>query len=142
MASTATAMIMCAATSSSTRGRMTSRSRPRKVVEVAFADVYAAADPARANGCGASVQACHALEPGQNGVGPYLHGVVDRPEAFGGRLRLFRRAAVAGRGDWTPENISAFIENPRAYAPGTAMAYNGMRDVEDRANLIAYLATQ
>ena len=44
-------------------------------------------------------------------------------------------------GDWTPENLSAFIENPRGYAPGTAMAYNGMRDIEDRANLIAYLAT-
>ncbi|MFA5538818.1 MAG: cytochrome c family protein, partial [Gemmobacter sp.] len=36
---------------------------------------------------------------------------------------------------------SAFIENPRGYAPGTSMAYAGMRDAEDRANLIAYLAT-
>jgi cytochrome c len=44
-------------------------------------------------------------------------------------------------GDWTPENLSGFLENPRAYAPGTSMAYNGMSDVEDRANLIAYLAT-
>jgi cytochrome c len=44
-------------------------------------------------------------------------------------------------GAWTPENISSFIESPRAYAPGTKMAYNGMRDVEDRADLIAYLAT-
>jgi cytochrome c len=43
---------------------------------------------------------------------------------------------------WTPENLSGFLENPRGWAPGTAMAYNGMGDVEDRANLIAYLATQ
>jgi cytochrome c len=50
-------------------------------------------------------------------------------------------ALLSQDGDWTPENISAFLENPRGYAPGTAMAYNGMSDVEDRANLIAYLAT-
>ena len=37
--------------------------------------------------------------------------------------------------------LNAFLENPRGYAPGTSMSYNGMRDVEDRANLIAYLAT-
>jgi len=40
---------------------------------------------------------------------------------------------------WTPEALNAFLENPRGYAPGTAMTYNGMRKVEDRANLIAYL---
>jgi cytochrome c len=30
---------------------------------------------------------------------------------------------------------------PARLRAGTAMAYNGMSDVEDRANLIAYLAT-
>ena len=42
---------------------------------------------------------------------------------------------------WTPENLNGFLENPRSYAPGTSMGYNGMRRIEDRANLIAYLAT-
>jgi cytochrome c len=58
-------------------------------------------------------------------------------EGFG-----YSDALLSQDGDWTPENLSAFLENPRGYAPGTAMAYNGMSDVEDRANLIAYLATQ
>ena len=44
-------------------------------------------------------------------------------------------------GAWTPENLSAFLESPRDYTPGTSMSYNGMRDVGDRADLIAYLAT-
>jgi len=111
-----------------------------EVVEVAFADVYAAADAGAGERLWRQCAACHALEPGRNGVGPYLHGVVDRPkhsaEGFG-----YSDALLSQDGAWTPENISAFIENPREYAPGTAMAYNGMRDVEDRANLIAYLAT-
>jgi cytochrome c len=111
-----------------------------EVVEVAFADVYANADPGAGERLWRQCAACHALEPGVNGVGPYLHGVVDRPkhsvEGFN-----YSDALLSQDGAWTPENISAFIESPRSYAPGTAMAYNGMRDIEDRANLIAYLAT-
>lgn len=111
-----------------------------EVVEVAFADVYAAADAASGERLWRQCSACHQLEPGANGVGPYLHGVVGRPkhsaDGFG-----YSDGLLALEGDWSPENLSGFLENPREYAPGTAMAYNGMRDVEDRANLIAYLAT-
>ena len=81
------------------------------------------------------------MNPGQNGLGPYLHGVVGRPIAAADGFSY--SDALASLGDaWTPENLSGFLENPRSGAPGTAMAYNGMSDVEDRANLIAYLETQ
>jgi len=112
-----------------------------EVVEVAFADVYAAADAGAGERLWRQCQACHALNPGQNGVGPYLHGVVGRPIAAADGFSY--SDALASLGDaWTPENLSGFLENPRSWAPGTAMAYNGMSDVEDRANLIAYLETQ
>jgi cytochrome c len=49
-------------------------------------------------------------------------------------------ALIAANPDaWTPEALNAFLENPKGYASGTSMTYNGMRKVEDRANLIAYL---
>lgn len=111
------------------------------VVEVAFADVYAEADAGAGERLWRQCQACHALNPGQNGVGPYLHGVVGRDKASADGFN-YSDALASLEGEWTPENISNFIENPRGYAPGTAMAYNGMSDIEDRANLIAYLATQ
>jgi len=111
-----------------------------EVVEVAFADVYAEADASAGERLWRQCSACHQLEPGANGVGPYLHGVVDRPKHAAEGFD-YSSALLELEGDWTPENLSSFIENPRSYAPGTAMAYNGMRDVEDRANLIAYLAT-
>jgi cytochrome c len=111
-----------------------------EVVEVAFADVYANADPSAGESLWRQCQACHALEQGVNGVGPHLYDVVGRAkhsvEGFN-----YSDALLEMEGDWTPENISAFIENPREYAPGTAMSYAGMRDIEDRANLIAYLDT-
>ena len=112
-----------------------------EVVEVAFADVYAAADAGAGERLWRQCQACHALNPGQNGVGPYLHGVVGRPIAAADGYSYSDALASLDQ-EWTPENISGFIENPRGWAPGTAMAYNGLADIEDRANLIAYLATQ
>jgi len=111
-----------------------------EAIEVAFADVYAIADAGAGERLWRQCSACHALEAGTNGVGPYLHGVVGRAKGAVAGYGYSDVLASMG-GEWSPENLSGFIENPRAYAPGTAMAYNGMRDVEDRADLIAYLAT-
>ena len=108
--------------------------------EVPFADVYAAADAGAGERLWRACQACHALEDGKNGTGPHLYAVVGRDkgavDGYG-----YSDAMATQEGDWTPENLSGFLENPRDYTPGTKMSYSGMRDVEDRANLIAYLAT-
>lgn len=109
--------------------------------EVPFEEVYAVADAGAGERLFRQCSACHSLNPGQNGVGPSLAGVVDRPMHAADGFD-YSAALLELEGSWTPEEISAFIENPRTYAPGTAMGYNGMPDTEDRANLIAYLATQ
>lgn len=109
--------------------------------EVPFEEVYASADAAAGERLWRQCSACHALNDGQNGVGPHLAGIVDRPKHAAEGFN-YSDALLALEGAWTPENISSFIANPRAYAPGTAMSYGGMADIEDRANLIAYLATQ
>jgi len=106
-----------------------------------FEEFYAMADPDAGQTAFRSCQGCHAVEPGVNGTGPSLYGVVGRPvdsiPDFNYSGALEEVAEV-----WTAENINAFITNPRGYAPGTAMSYNGMRDAQDRANLIAWLETQ
>ncbi|MDA7426099.1 c-type cytochrome [Thalassococcus lentus] len=111
-----------------------------EVVEVAFADVYAAADAAKGEKVWGKCRACHKLEAGANGTGPYLHGVVDRAvgaaDGFNYSGKLTAAADV-----WSPDNLNGFLENPKGYAPGTTMSFKGLPKVEDRANLIAYLAT-
>lgn len=81
---------------------------------------------------------CHSLSVGDNGTGPYLYGIVGRAvqevDGFG-----YSGALAAAADVWTPENLNAFLEGPRGFAQGTSMSYNGMRKIEDRANLIAYL---
>ncbi|MEL6600826.1 MAG: cytochrome c family protein, partial [Pseudomonadota bacterium] len=36
----------------------------------------------------------------------------------------------------------AFLESPRKWAPGTKMSFAGLRNEEDRANIIAYLEAE
>lgn len=109
-----------------------------EVVEVAFADVYAAADPTGGERLFRACQACHRIEDGANGTGPHLYNVVGR--AVGSVEGFSYSGALSEAADvWTPENLNEFLENPRSYAPGTTMAYNGMRDIEDRASLISWL---
>lgn len=107
--------------------------------EVPFADVYAAADAGAGEGLFRQCAACHKLD-GSDGTGPHLNGVVGRDIASIGGF-AYSDALTGLEGSWTPEALAAFLENPKGYAPGTKMTYNGMRKVEDRANLIAYLAS-
>jgi cytochrome c len=106
----------------------------------AFEEVFAAADPAAGEKVFAKCKSCHKLD-GVDGTGPHLNGVVGRAKAsiagFGYSETLVGMAADS----WTPENLNGFLENPKAYAPGTKMAFAGLPKVEDRANVIAYLAS-
>jgi hypothetical protein len=43
---------------------------------------------------------------------------------------------------WSPENLDAFLANPREFMPGTKMTFPGLRAAEDRRDLIAYLVAQ
>lgn len=111
-----------------------------EAVEVDFDLLLATADASRGERVWRQCAACHALEDGRNGTGPHLYGVVGRGigdvEGYG-----FSDALAENPEAWTVENLYYFIENPRGYMPGTKMAYAGMRASEDRAGLIAYLAT-
>ena len=108
------------------------------VEEVDFAVVMASASAEDGEALWRNCRSCHALEPGEHGTGPALHGVVGREVAFYDDYD-YSGALVAVAEVWTPENLNGFLENPGRWAPGTAMGYNGMRSIEDRANLIAYL---
>ncbi|SOH92512.1 Cytochrome c2 [Monaibacterium marinum] len=85
--------------------------------------------------------ACHSATDESNKTGPYLLNVVGRDiasvDSFGG----YSDALTSLEGAWTAEALSAFIESPRAYAPGTGMSYSGMRRAADRADVIAYLVS-
>lgn len=42
-------------------------------------------------------------------------------------------------GTWTYEDLYAYLESPKAFAPGNKMTFAGLRKPEDRAAVILYL---
>ncbi len=105
-----------------------------------FEELFAAADPAAGEAVFRNCRSCHALEEGKNGTGPTLYNVVGRPIDAVPDYNYSGALLQVGE-VWTPENINHFITNPKVAAPGTKMTYAGLADATDRANLIAYLAT-
>ena len=111
---------------------------PAEEEAVDFATLYAAADIDKGAKVFGKCSACHKAVAGENAVGPYLYGVVGRPvDAADGYTYSGALEVVAQ--EWTPENLYAFLEKPRDWAPGTAMAFSGLKKPEDRINVIAYL---
>ncbi|WP_076073243.1 c-type cytochrome [Sphingomonas montana] len=87
--------------------------------------------------------ACHTV--GANGGdtdGPNLHGVVGQPIARRRPRFAYTASLAAVGGTWTPTRLDAWLANPRAVAPGTSMAFAGLPDPQDRADVIAYLRTR
>ncbi|PZX42110.1 cytochrome c [Roseinatronobacter thiooxidans] len=111
------------------------------VAELTFEEAFEVADAAAGSRLWSQCRACHALEEGRNGVGPYLHGVVNR--SIGAVDGFNYSGALNQAGDaWTPAVLSEFLLNPSALTPGTSMSYRGMASTQDRANLIAYIESE
>ena len=107
--------------------------------EVPFDVAFAAADATAGESLFRNCRSCHALD-GSDGVGPHLNGVVGRPvDAVAGYA--YSGALEQAADVWSEENLYNFLQDPQGWAPGTKMSYKGLKAPEDRANLIAYLAT-
>ncbi|WP_306372418.1 c-type cytochrome [Roseovarius albus] len=104
-----------------------------------FAELYASADADKGKKVFGKCKACHKLEDGANSTGPYLYGVVGRAVGAASGFSSYSGALNQVGDSWTPEALDAFIANPKKDAPGTTMAFAGLKKEEDRANLIAYL---
>lgn len=87
--------------------------------------------------------ACHTTEQGgPNKVGPNLWDIVNRDIAANEEFSYSSGMEAFGEGkQWTYEELNAFLYKPKSYVKGTAMGFVGLKDVEDRANVIAYLRT-
>ena len=87
---------------------------------------------------------CHMVGPdARNRVGPPLNNIMD---ARAGNVSDFRyskalNTAADGGLHWSSETLDAFLADPKGFMPKTKMSFRGLKNANDRADVIAYLAT-
>jgi cytochrome c len=84
---------------------------------------------------------CHSFGKGESAkIGPNLYGIVGAKHAHAQGFD-YSDAMKAATGDWTFDELNQFLYNPRAHIPGTKMSFAGIKNDQDRANVIAWLRT-
>lgn len=106
--------------------------------EIDLAELVANADVANGEKVFKKCASCHKIEDGANGVGPHLWGVVGRQIGAADGYSYSSEMAEHG-GEWDLENLSHFLENPKGFLPGTKMSFAGIKDAQDRVDVISYL---
>ncbi|HZZ69603.1 MAG TPA: cytochrome c family protein [Phenylobacterium sp.] len=100
------------------------------------------ADVAAGQATFAKCQSCHSLTA--NGTGPNLTGVVGRHPATeaGFNYSDGMKAFGAKQPVWDYDHLYMFLKGPQAYVNGTKMTFVGLKQPQDRINVIAFLRTQ
>lgn len=100
------------------------------------ASVVSTALAQTSSGSLAQCVACHPIDKGiPHAVGPNLNGVFGKPVA-GVTGYVFSKALRARGGTWTEEALHQWLEAPQSYAPGTKMAFAGLKDPIARQEVI------
>jgi cytochrome c len=82
---------------------------------------------------------CHTIkEGGANLTGPNLHGIFGKKI---GEVPEFKYSEAAQAADfvWDGHKLDEWLTKPRDFLPGTKMSFPGMKEANDRRDVIAYL---
>lgn len=103
--------------------------------------LLASADPKKGEAAAKKCAACHSFDKSSpNKVGPGLYNIVGHGR--GQHAAFNYSSALKGKGgEWTYDELNKFIQNPKGYIPGTIMAFAGVQNPTERADILAYLRT-
>ncbi len=104
--------------------------------------MIATADIARGQKLSKACAACHSFDKGgANGVGPNIWNIVNRKKQDVSGFSYSGVLNSQGGDVWTYAELNKFLWKPKKYAKGTKMNYIGIKKPEDRAAMVAWLAT-
>ncbi|RME63937.1 MAG: cytochrome c family protein [Alphaproteobacteria bacterium] len=108
------------------------------------ADPYAlsaAGDPDKGRLLFNRCRACHTLsaDAPPRPTGPHLDRIFGRAVAADASFTRYSAALKQADFSWTEQRLDEWLANPRSFLPGNKMNFAGIRDAQDRKDLIAYL---
>lgn len=104
------------------------------------APAFAQGDPGLGKTVFNKCAACHSIKPGENKIGPSMHGIVGRASSKEAGFN-YSEPMKAYNVTWDRPTLDTYLINPRATVAGTRMIFAGLKSEEERSNLIAYLET-
>ena len=115
---------------------------PKKDAKALIAELpapYNTGDPAKGQDAFQACIACHTTtEHGQRTIGPGLYRLFERRAGDQSGFAYSKAMKAAGF-HWDAQHLDAFIADPQAVVPGTAMGFAGLKDPKARIDLIAFL---
>jgi cytochrome c len=103
-----------------------------------LAKADAAAGEKYARVCGT----CHSFGKGEAAkIGPNLYGIVGLKHAHMAGFDYSDAMKAMSDKTWTFDELNEFLYAPREHIPGTKMTFAGIKNDQDRANVIAWLRT-
>jgi cytochrome c len=99
-------------------------------------------DPARGEEVFGQCRSCHQIGQGaKDRIGPHLNGLFGRRAGLHEGFRYSDDMAMMGADGltWELETLDAYLENPKALVSRTRMNFAGLKDPQDRADILAYL---
>lgn len=89
----------------------------------------------------AKCRACHNVEEEKNKVGPHLVNLIGRQPGSMPGFKYSKGMTEFGEGKvWSAELLETYLPNPRETVKGTRMAFAGLKDPQEIADVIAYLS--
>ena len=84
--------------------------------------------------------ACHAIDD-KNKIGPSLKGIVGRKAATVEGFKYSDAMLAKGAEGvvWDEATLATYLPDPKAFVPGTKMAFPGLKKPEEVTDLIAFL---
>lgn len=120
-------------------GPSTQENQEQKVFDVVT--LLASADADAGKKASGKCTSCHTFEKGgPNKVGPNLYGIIGAKVGHSDSFK-YSEAVKNHGGTWGYQELFQYINNPKKYIPGNRMAYGGIKDEKELANLVAYLKT-
>ncbi len=87
--------------------------------------------------------ACHSIKPADgHKTGPNLHGVFTRQAGSAEGFKYSDAMIAHAKFVWSPEELDKWLSNPQTYLPKSGMMFPGLKDENDRKNVIAYLLVE